>query len=85
MVVEAQAEEASPRTMEAVMKAAVTEVQGMKVPADSQTNTEAPVVLIVEVMMNTKETDVGQVETRDAEMTVMRESSRDVLSTRCQD
>jgi hypothetical protein len=84
-VVEVQAEEASPRTMEAVMKAAVTEVQEMKVPADSQTNTEAPVVLIVEVMMNTKETDVGQVETRDAEMTVMRESSRDVLSTRCQD
>jgi hypothetical protein len=70
--------------MEAVMKAAVMEVQGMRVPADSRTNTEA-LALIVEVMMNTRETKEGQEETRDAEMTVMKESSRDVLSTRCQD
>ena len=84
-MVEAQAAEASPRTMEAVMRAAAMEAQGMKVPADSRTSTGAPVVLIVEVMMITKETDAGQEETRDVEMTVMKESSRDVLSTRCPD
>ena len=71
--------------MEAVMMAAAMEEQEMKVLADFRTSTEAQVGLIVEVMMSTKETGVGQVETRDAEVIVMRESSRDVLSTRCQD
>lgn len=73
-----------PKTTEAVM-AAVMEVQGMRVPADSRTSTEAPVGTIVEVTMITKEIEEALEETRDAEMTVMKESSRDVLSTRCQD
>jgi hypothetical protein len=73
-----------PKTTEAVM-AAVMEVQEMRVPADSRTSTEAPVGIIVEVTMITKEIEEDLEEIRDAEMTVMKESSRDVLSTRCQD
>jgi hypothetical protein len=41
--------------------------------------------IIVEVTMITKEIEEALEETRDAEMTVMKESSRDVLSTRCPD